>query len=354
MRGVVFTGDRDLELRNFPDPTPGPGEVVLEMKASGMCGSDLKFYRRSKAGGEGAAALGFVDPGEIIAGHEPCGVVVAVGPGVSEKQARVGMRAMQFHYFGCGVCDQCRAGWGQLCLEGVKTIFGVTGNGAHARYLKCPASTLVPLPDELSFETGAAISCGTGTAWAALQRLDLSGRHTIAIFGQGPVGLSATQIASALGARVIAIDIGPERLARAKAFGAEVVINPKETGDVVGAIRELTRGRGAHLALDASSAPDARATAVRCVRTWGKVCFVGEGGDVTLDVSPDLLRRQVTLIGSWTFSIVGQAECARFIADRKIDVEALFTDRWPLGKAAEAYRLFDRQTAGKGVFVGFD
>lgn len=351
MRGVVFTGERELDLRTFPDPTPGPGEVVIEIKASGMCGSDLKFYRRSKKGGEGAAAIGFADPGEIIAGHEPCGVVAAVGPGVTEKQARIGMRVMQFHYAGCSVCAQCRAGWGQLCLEGVKTIFGVTGNGAHAKYLKCPATTLVPLPNELSFETGAAISCGTGTAWAALQRLGLSGRHTIAIFGQGPVGLSATQLAKALGARVIAIDIGKERLERAKTFGADSVINPAGTDDVVAAIRELTGGLGADLALDASSSPEARASAVRCLRTWGTACYVGEGGDVRLDVSTDLLRRQVTLIGSWTFSIVGQAECARFVADRKIDVDALFTHRWALERAQEAYRLFDTQTTGKGVFL---
>lgn len=353
MRGVVFTGDCELELREFPDPTPGPGEAVVEIKASGMCGSDLKFYRRSKAGGEGAAALGFADPGEIIAGHEPCGIVAAVGAGVSEKQARVGMRVMQFHYAGCGVCAQCRTGWHQLCVEGVKTVFGVTGNGAHAKYLKCPANTLVPLPDELSFATGAAISCGTGTAWAALHRLGIGGQHTIAIFGQGPVGLSATQLACALGARVIAIDVAAQRLARAKQFGADVTIDPKDCGDVVAAIREATRGLGADLSLDASSSPQARASAVRCVRTWGKACYVGEGGDVTLDVSPDLLRRQVTLIGSWTFSIVAQAECARYIADRKIDVDSLFTERWPLAKAEQAYRLFDTQTTGKGVFVDF-
>jgi threonine dehydrogenase-like Zn-dependent dehydrogenase len=351
VRGIVFTGDRELELRTFSDPSPGPGEVVIEIKASGMCGSDLKFYRRSKKGGEGAAALGFADPGEIIAGHEPCGIVAAIGSGVSEKQARIGMRVMQFHYAGCGVCAQCRAGWGQLCLEGVKTVFGVTGNGAHAKYLKCPASTLVPLPDDLSFETGAAISCGTGTAWAALQRLGIGGQHTIAIFGQGPVGLSATQLASALGARVIAVDVSKERRERGKAFGADAALNPADTQNVVAAIRELTHGLGADLALDASSSPEARASAVRCVRTWGKACYVGEGGDVTLDVSTDLLRRQVTLIGSWTFSIVGQAECARFVADRKIDVDALFTHRWPLAEADEAYRLFDKQTAGKGVFV---
>src|SRR3954452_1911219 len=140
----------------------------------------------------------------------------------------------------------------QLCLEGVKEVYGITSNGAHAPYMKCPARTLVPLPDELSFETGAEISCGTGTAWGALHRLDLQGDHTIAIFGQGPVGLSATQLADAMGARVIALDTSEERLARAQAFGADAVINPAKTEDVVQAIRDLTHGRGAHASLDAS------------------------------------------------------------------------------------------------------
>jgi len=348
MKGVVFAGDRKIEFREFPDPTPGPGEVVLEIKASGMCGSDLKFYRAVG----GAASLGFKTAGgPVIGGHEPCGVVVAVGPGVSEKQAWVGMRAMQHHYRGCGVCPHCSTGWMQLCVEGVAEVYGITGNGGHAKYMKCPARTLVQLPDELSFETGAAIACGTGTAWGALQRLGLQGDHTIAIFGQGPVGLSATQLAAHMGARVIALDTSDERLARAKELGADVLVNPKTTGNVVQAIRDLTHGRGAHLSLDASSSPEARAQAVRCVRTWGKACFVGEGDSVTLDVSNDMLRRQVTIIGSWTFSTVGQAECAQYVADRGVDVDRLFTHRWRLDQAEEAYRLFDAQTAGKGVIM---
>jgi len=346
MKGVVFPGNRKIELADFPDPTPGPGEVVLEIKASGMCGSDLKFYRAAG----GAASLGFTaSSGPVIAGHEPCGVVAAVGAGVTPKQARVGMRVMQHHYRGCGVCAHCSTGWMQLCVEGVAEVYGVTGHGGHAKYMKCPARTLVPLPDELSFEAGAAISCGTGTAWGALHRLGLQGDHTIAIFGQGPVGLSATQLAAKMGARVIALDTSPERLQRAKEFGAEALIDPSKTDNTVQAIKELTGGLGAHLSLDASSSPQARAQAVRCVRTWGKACFVGEGDNVTLDVSSDILRRQVTIIGSWTFSTVGQAECARFIADRGIDVDALFTERWELSQAEEAYRLFDTQTKGKGV-----
>ena len=94
------------------------------------------------------------------------------------------------------------------------------------KYLKVPANTMVPLPDELSFTAGAAISCGSGTAYGALRRMNVSGRDTIAIFGQGPVGLAGTQFAKAMGARVIALDINPQRLERAKEFGADEVVNP--------------------------------------------------------------------------------------------------------------------------------
>ena len=322
MRGVVFLGDRKLAFQEFPDPTPGPGEVVLEIKASGMCGSDLKFYRPKG----GAKALGLGDGGPVIAGHEPCGIVAAIGPGVPDNVVRVGQRVMNHHYEGCGVCKHCATGWGQMCLDG-STVFGVTGNGARAPYMKAPARTMVPLHDDLSFAAGAAISCGTGTAYGALKRLDLAGDETIAIFGQGPVGLSATQLAIAMGARVIAIETNQKRLARATEFGAHNVIKP-DNDDPVAAVRDLTGGEGAHKSLDCSSASGARLAAVKCVRTWGTACFVGEGGDVTLQPSTDMLRRQVTIVASWTFSTVGQAECARFIADRGIPVDNLFTDHW--------------------------
>jgi NADPH:quinone reductase-like Zn-dependent oxidoreductase len=224
----------------------------------------------------------------MIAGHEPCGIVAAVGSGVAEKETRVGQRVMDHHYDGCGNCKHCRAGWTQMCLEGT-VVYGSGGHGGHAKYMKVPVSTLVPLPDSLSFVTGAAVSCGTGTAWGALKRVNLQGGETIAFFGQGPVGLSATQFAVAMGARVIAIDISPERRKLAQEFGAHEVIDPK-SNDMVAAIRDLTHGEGAHKTLDASSAPEARAAAVRSVRSWGTACFVGERGQVTLDVSPDLLR----------------------------------------------------------------
>jgi threonine dehydrogenase-like Zn-dependent dehydrogenase len=133
-------------------------------------------------------------------------------------------------------------------------------------------------------------------------------------------------------------------------MGAETVLDPA-ADDPVAALKELTRGEGVDLALDCSGAEPARAAAIRATRTWGTVCFVGEGGSVTIDVSRDMIRKQLTVIGSWTFSSVVQAECARFIADREIDVERVFTERYTLDQAAAAYRLFDTQTTGKGVFL---
>ncbi|HWG79648.1 MAG TPA: zinc-binding dehydrogenase [Stellaceae bacterium] len=347
MRGIVFPGERAVELRQFSDPAPGPGEVVVEMKASGMCGSDLHQYRRPK-GGASVGGLP-VNPDPVIAGHEPCGIVAALGAGVSEKQARIGQRVMVHHYRGCGVCNHCRSGWSQLCQREPIAVYGNNAHGGHARWLKVPAFTLVPLADELSFSTGAAIACGTGTAYGALRRMKLSGHDTIAIFGQGPVGLSATQLASAMGARVIAVDPSGERLGRAKEFGADAVVDPG-SDDPVRAIKDLTQG-GADLTLDTSGAEAGRLAAVKSAKVWGTVCFVGERGSVTLDVSSDLLRKQLTLIASWTFSSIGQAECADFVARRQIDVDRLFTHRWTLDQAAEAYQLFDRQSAGKGVFL---
>ena len=348
MRGAVFLGNRKIEIRNFPDPTPGPGEVVIEMKASGMCGSDLKFYRPPP--GEAQKALGLGGNAEpFIAGHEPCGVVAARGPGVSEREAPIGQRVMDHHYAGCGVCKHCRVGWSQLCREGI-VVYGVTAHGGHAEYLKVPARTLVPLPEELSFIEGAAVSCGTGTAYGALRRMHLAGGSTLAVFGQGPVGLSATVIGAAMGARVIAVETNTERLALAKQFGADVAMDASQP-DFEKELKDLSRGEGVDLALDCTGIPAARVAAVRSAKTWGTVCFVGEGGEVTLDVSRDLLRKQLTLIGSWTFSAMGQAECARFIADNKIPLEKIFSHRWKLEQADEAYRVFDTQATGKGVIV---
>jgi len=157
-------------------------------------------------------------------------------------------------------------------------------------------------------------------------------------------------LGAAMGARVIAVDISHERLALAKEFGAESLINSRETNPVE-AIRQVTHGEGAQCTMDCTGLPEPRVAAVQSAGTWGRVAFVGEGGNTTFDISRDMIRKQLTLVASWTFSATGQWECARFVADRKIPLEKIFTHRFNLDQAEEAYRLFDTQTTGKGVFL---
>jgi threonine dehydrogenase-like Zn-dependent dehydrogenase len=338
MHGLVFKGNRQVGLEEFPDPRPGPGEVVVAMRASGICGSDLNLYHKPPQ--EFART--------VVAGHEPCGVILERGPGVSEQQAPIGERVMIHHYRGCGRCWLCGMGYTQMCREA--EVMGTDIHGGHAAYLVAPASTLVPLPDGLSFAEGAAIACGTGTAYAALKRLDVSGRDTLAIFGQGPVGLSATQLATAMGARVIAVDPSAERRDMALGMGAEVALDPS-TGDPVEAIRALSHGEGADATLECSGNSEARVNCARAARPWGRACYVGAHGTATFDMTPDVIHRQLTMLGCWTFNAQLMAECARFAVDRRVRLGRVFTDTFSLDQADEAYRRVEARQMGKGVFL---
>ncbi|MER5435808.1 zinc-binding dehydrogenase [Streptomyces sp. NPDC002588] len=341
MQGAVFLGDRKVELREFPDPEPGPGEVVVAIRASGLCGSDLHYYRDRP----GAATT----TGKYVAGHEPAGVVHAVGPGVPADVAAVGDRVMVHHYAGCTRCDHCRTGWPQMCSTAPTRVFGTHEHGAHAPFMRVPAATLVPLDRALGFAAGAAIGCGTGTAWGGLDRLGDVGGATIAVFGQGPVGLSATLLATARGARVVALDTEPARLVRARELGAVATIDPTAVRAAT-ALRELTGGAGVPLVLETSGASRAASDGLASLAPWGRMCVVGLGGEVRFDVL-DLHRSQMTLMTSWSMSIVQMRRCAEFVARNEVPIDDLFSHHWSLDQVAEAYEEFDKQSAGKGVIV---
>ena len=336
MRGVIFTGNRQAEILEFPDPQAGPGEAVVKIRASGLCGTDLHAYR-------GADLI------NMISGHEPCGVIQELGPG-APLGLKVGDRVIVHHYAGCGICEICAMGYEQMCPLGHVTYGGGTGHGANADFILVPSRSLVYLSDELSFEEGAAISCGTGTAWNGLKKMDISGRDTVAIFGQGPVGLSGTLSAKAMGSRVIAVDVVPERLALAKELGADDVINSQEA-DPVAVIRELTSGMGASAALETSGNPNARSQILLSLRTFGRCCYVGVGGPATFDVTRDIIFKVATIYGSWTFSKSELIEIARFMVETRAPLDKLITHRYSLDQAVEAFRLFDTATTGKCVFV---
>jgi len=157
------------------------------------------------------------------------------------------------------------------------------------------------------------------TAYAALRRLGVRGGDSLAIFGQGPVGLAATQLAAAMGARVIALDLSQERLRLAREMGAEATVDSSAT-DPVGAIQELTGGQGTDLAMDAPGAADARHAALDSLRPWGTLALVGVGGTFSPDVGR-YMQRQQTVFGSFTFSTVGQADRADFAVSRGVAID---------------------------------
>jgi threonine dehydrogenase-like Zn-dependent dehydrogenase len=178
----------------------------------------------------------------------------------------------------------------------------------------------------------------------------LSADETMAVFGQGPVGLSCTMLAKAFGARVIAVDVEPARLEMAEQVGADHVLDARDQ-DSVAAVRELTRdGEGADKSIECSANSMVRRQAVQALRPWGTACMVGVFGTIELD-SDELIHRHKTVLGSLTFSKNQQEECALFVAERGLDVESLFTNEFRLDEAELAYELFDQRKIGKGVFV---
>lgn len=337
MRGLKFLGEREAEVADFPEVEPGQDYVLIRLRSSGLCGSDLRRYRSE------------ADPKMINMrpGHEPCGEIAELGPGVTGVS--IGDRVMQHHYEGCKECIYCRSGWQQLCPVTEKRLYyGGSMHGGHGDYMVAHKSTLVPLPDEVSFEEGAFLACGATTAHAALKKLDVSGRDTLAVFGQGPVGLAATMFGEEMGARVIAVDIDKERLKMAAAAGAWKTVDNSD-GSAVEQIKDLTDGFGADASLEAVGAHATRVATVEATRIFGRACLVGEGGEVTYQATPHIIHRQLTLLGSWTFSTFGLEESAKFVAERHVPLGSLITTACDIESAPEAYTAFDSGAAGKFV-----
>ncbi len=332
MKGVVFCGDRRVEVRQFPDPRPGPGEALVRLRASGLCGTDLHRYRETAA--QRAPYL------DKVYGHEPSGVVEAIGPGVSGLRA--GDRVSVYHYRGCGRCKYCRAGYIHWCPE------RRGGTAAYADLVLTDAVCCLPLPDSLSFATGSAIACFLGTAFSAMRKLGTSGEHTLAIFGLGPVGLGGLIVAKALGARVVGVEPVAERRSLALALGAAQVVDPAAV-DPVAAIRDCTGGEGAALAFETAGSEAAHAATVACLRHGGKAVFAGLGihkktVDIVGAIDPEL-----TLMGSHVMPLPMYWDLVDFIAGHALPVERIVTHRLPIERAPEAFRLFESGRTGKVI-----
>lgn len=347
MRGVYLPGDRTVEVRDLDVPAPGPGQVLLEMGASGICGTDIGYiYRGYKGhvGEEGAAYRG------VVAGHEPAGRIVAVGKGV--HRFGVDDRVLLYHIVGCGRCRNCRAGYFISCHEPERAAYGWQRDGGHAPYILGEESTCVALPDELSYIDGAFVACGVGTVWEGLSRIGASGRDELAVVGLGPVGLAAALLARGLGVQQV-IGIEPNEDRRRFAASKDLFSTVLDATDDVGErIRELTGGRGVSTAIDASGSSAGRSAALGGLAEWSRLSLVGEGGRLETEVSDTLLHRNVTIHASWVTSLPATQDLVRHLVEWDLRPETLVSDTLPLARADKAYDLVDTgASAGKVCLI---
>lgn len=346
MKGAILPGNSTAEIHEFPIPTPGHGEVLIRMKSSTICGSDIRCIYREHLG---KGPEGY-QPG-MIAGHEPCGQIVECGPGL--RRFKEGDRVVIYHISGCGVCNDCRRGYMISCTSAYRKAYGWQRDGGMAEYIVAEEKDLVLLPDSLSYTDGAQVACGFGTVYEAIQKIGVSGDDAVLVTGLGPVGLAALMLAKAKGANLtIGTDAVPERLELAKSLGLADLVVPAGP-DAVEQILSATGGHGCERAIDCSANDKGRLTAIQGTRKWGKLAFVGEGGSCCFQPSPDIIHDQKTIYGSWVTSIWLMEELVEKLVRWGVHPADLVTHRFALEQVSEAYALMAEGRCGK-IAIAFD
>jgi threonine dehydrogenase-like Zn-dependent dehydrogenase len=338
MIGAFLPGGSRVEFRRVPVPTPGHGQVLLRVRASTICGSDLRAIYREHLGQGPEAYQG------VVAGHEPAGEVVAVGPGVGRLNE--GDRVAVYHISGCGICADCRMGYQISCTSPARAAYGWQRDGGHAEFLLAEARDCVVLPDFLTYLDGACCACGFGTVYEALCRIAPSGKDRLLIVGTGPVGMAAGLLARCLGVTLrVGVDTSAQRLDLAQRLGA--IDEGMVAGEgALAAVRTASDG-GFEATMDCSGSAAGRALAVRAARRYGRCVLVGEGGRLELDASPDVIHQQLRIEGSWVTSTWRLQELVDNLARWRLHPEVVVTARFALADAAEAYREADAGVSGK-------
>lgn len=300
----------------MPIPVIGSGDVLVRVRAAGICHSDV-HYR---------AGTSPVGPLPITPGHEVSGEVAALGAGVTS--VREGDRVCLHYLATCGECEYCLSGREHFCRRGA--MMGKHRDGGFAEYVLMPARSLVALPDEIGFDTGAVMMCSSATSLHALRVGRLAAGETVAVFGAGGLGLSAVQLARALGAlEVYAIDIDRQRLGLAEGYGAKAV--DASDGDPVRAVMDLTGGRGVDVALEVIGLPLTMGQAVRSLAPMGRAVLVGiTDRPLELDSYRELIGREAVVMGS-SDHLRSELDLLLSFARRgKLDLLAVITESVPL------------------------
>jgi len=333
MKKVAIVGERRVELVDAPDPEPVEDWVVVKIHAAPMCAE----YKQFVAGGRSEDL-----------GHEAAGEVVAVAqPG----PVAVGDRVVVMPLCSCGTCELCRRGDYIYCQNSEKTV-RLTGTGGGgptmAQYILKPAHLLLPIPDEVSYERGSLACCGLGPSLGAFQAMGLTAHHTVLITGAGPVGLGALVHARFRGARAIVVESVPFRAERAQQMGAAAVLDPMDA-NVLQGILDLTGGVGVDRAIDCAGSAQAERLCIDAARRTGRAAFIGEcGDDLAIRISPDMIRKGLTLFGSWHYNLGDYPVIMKVIRESPL-VDLLISHVLPMSRAQEAFEVSASHACAKVI-----
>ncbi len=311
-------GVGNIEVLEVPEPIAGPGQVVIEVRAAGICGTDLHIYLDE-----------FATTPPVTIGHELAGTVVEVGAGVTGWQP--GDRVTSETYFHtCGHCIQCRRGRPNLCAE--RRSIGSKEDGAFARYLLVPARNLHRVPDGLELDSAALTEPLACVVHGVIDTAQVRAGDRVVIAGPGPIGLLALQVALAAGARVVVLgtDVDQQRLHYAKKLGATATLNVQQTADIGRAAAELLDAPGADLVIECSGAAPAASTLLGLVQPGGRYAQVGlYGRPVALDLDV-VCYKELSVTGSNATVPTAWPRALRLLADGRVDASTLITHRFAL------------------------
>jgi D-arabinose 1-dehydrogenase-like Zn-dependent alcohol dehydrogenase len=340
---VIYEVGAPLEIQEMPDPTLGPADAVIRVEACGICRSDWHLWQ-----GDLKAQL------PLVPGHEFAGVVAAVGQDV--KGFRPGDRVTLPFHLACGHCEHCYTGHSNLCGAGA---IGFAMNGGYAQLARVPNAdvNLIRLPEGVDFVTAASLGCRYMTAYhGVVDRAQVRPGEWVAVFGAGGVGLSAVQIASAIGARVIAVDISDEKLMVAKGEGAELTVNAA-SGSAHQAIKELTGG-GANVSIDALGSAKTAVPGVLSLKKGGRHLQIGltgkeDKGSIALPVDAMTLQ-ELSFIGSMGCPISSYKGLLSLVETRRLKPRELVTRTVALNQVNEVLTaMSDFKTVGFNVITAF-
>lgn len=334
MKAALFYAPGEpLRVEEVPTPTPGAEEVLVKVAACGLCHTDLHYIDHG---------VPTFKPPPLILGHEVSGTVAALGAESAGWQE--GDRVLLPAVYGCGRCDMCRTGRENICSRMV--MFGNNVDGGYAEYVVAPAKDLIPLPEEIPLLEGAIIADATTTPYhAVVNRGRVRPGDRVVVFGCGGIGLNIVQIAAAVGAEVIAVDIAEEKLAWARELGAQMALNPEEVERIDKAIRTATGG-GADIGFEAIGNPATQAQTFASLRTGGRFVVVGFSAKPMSLETGRVMYREMEIIGSLGCPPVDYPRVLELARQSRIKVKELVTNCYPLDEINEGLETLRR---GEGI-----